>query len=531
MQNIQVQVNATNLLENLRFAFTKSITVISELLQNARRAGASKVELTYHEEDKTFAIYDDGCGIADFQSLLTVAESGWCDEIKNTEHPYGLGFLAALYSCDRIEAESIGGSVSFETAHAISFGEIPVAGDKISEGTRIVLSGFQTNVTEYTIGQMVKGFPIPVFFNGQEMPRPDSMGSLESCYISELGHFTLHGLHTGSKDTYTDNTAIYLQGFKVHDTSRWAHFGEKNIVHLDPTMFNARMPDRDCLIDSAAAVNRIKAEIRRIWAEHLRLKASELDNVTFLRRYEGAVMAVDRTIFDDIPLLPKKAVLQYLEAPNQKDVNGWCCDTFVSREDVESGNVRLCTDMKHCYEDNLEAMMFAYLGKYLGIDNSCLGPNHWALKHIRDLESESFEVEVFGEIGCATYAGSWTSGTVVICDCYAISSVDGNDKVYSETEAFYRLAEDMFIFPGDSRDGSVIKMASSYEHEDQFEEDAYNQDYDDIVRVILQLRGGSPQEILASILSDTYWKKYAFLHGKNFKLSFDTEGKLTVAEC
>ena len=44
---IQVQINTEGALRNQRYAFTDRFTLISELLQNARRAGAMRIEIHY----------------------------------------------------------------------------------------------------------------------------------------------------------------------------------------------------------------------------------------------------------------------------------------------------------------------------------------------------------------------------------------------------------------------------------------------------------------------------------------------------
>ena len=45
LETTQVRVNVTNLLKKMAFAFTTKTILIAELLQNARRAGATKVSI------------------------------------------------------------------------------------------------------------------------------------------------------------------------------------------------------------------------------------------------------------------------------------------------------------------------------------------------------------------------------------------------------------------------------------------------------------------------------------------------------
>ena len=48
---------------------------IIEILQNARRAGATEVRIT--NKDGYVIVEDNGSGIADFQKLLDLGGSGW----------------------------------------------------------------------------------------------------------------------------------------------------------------------------------------------------------------------------------------------------------------------------------------------------------------------------------------------------------------------------------------------------------------------------------------------------------------------
>jgi len=62
---------------------------IIEILQNARRAGATEVCIT--NSDGRVTIRDNGHGIADFAALLDLGKSGWDDHTENAEDPAGVG--------------------------------------------------------------------------------------------------------------------------------------------------------------------------------------------------------------------------------------------------------------------------------------------------------------------------------------------------------------------------------------------------------------------------------------------------------
>lgn len=68
-------------------------TVVDELVQNAQRAGADRVEMSAN--DHVFRFEDDGCG-CEPEDLLTLADTGWDDEVVEDVDPFGLGFWSIM---------------------------------------------------------------------------------------------------------------------------------------------------------------------------------------------------------------------------------------------------------------------------------------------------------------------------------------------------------------------------------------------------------------------------------------------------
>ena len=91
MTTIQAQVNPRLLTKASRL-FTGTLAGrISELLQNARRAGATHVSVTNH--GGTVTVHDNGRGIDDFATLLDLGGSGWEDDFEASEDPAGVGLF------------------------------------------------------------------------------------------------------------------------------------------------------------------------------------------------------------------------------------------------------------------------------------------------------------------------------------------------------------------------------------------------------------------------------------------------------
>ena len=98
---IQVRINEEGALRNQRHAFTNRYTLVCELLQNARRAGAKCIEIEHDAAAQRLCVYDDGCGLDDFQKLLSLHESGWDEATVAEESPFGVGFSKCLYASTR----------------------------------------------------------------------------------------------------------------------------------------------------------------------------------------------------------------------------------------------------------------------------------------------------------------------------------------------------------------------------------------------------------------------------------------------
>ena len=159
--NIEMQVNAKALVSNMRLAFTRKTQYLAELMQNARRAGASYVAFEYNSDEQSLTIRDDGRGIDNMQDLLNVAFSGWDEHTKEDETPYGIGFLSALFTAERVVVESQGRKVDFTTQSALDFEQIQVERGSVIGGTEISLFGGIENPVD-ALNAFARGFSIQV---------------------------------------------------------------------------------------------------------------------------------------------------------------------------------------------------------------------------------------------------------------------------------------------------------------------------------------------------------------------------------
>lgn len=89
MEVIQARVDS-RLLSKADRLFTGTVDGrIIEILQNARRAGATEVHII--NSDGQVTVRDNGRGIVDFAALLDLGRSGWDERTENAEDPAGVG--------------------------------------------------------------------------------------------------------------------------------------------------------------------------------------------------------------------------------------------------------------------------------------------------------------------------------------------------------------------------------------------------------------------------------------------------------
>lgn len=210
---IRAQVS-NDILQKVGVLFdNKPETVLAEVLQNCRRAGATQVKIDCRSVDNkpksyNLVIEDNGSGIADFQSLLTLGGSGWDEDVKENEVPAGMGFFSLCAISDGVTVFS-GSSKAFFDArsfHGKADVQVDASGEYV-EGTRLV---FQLNTewrgyawvdsTEVSklqvpslLWNLLRFYPVAVMFNGTLLPRED--------FLKDAAHVTnAEGLRIGVYD-------------------------------------------------------------------------------------------------------------------------------------------------------------------------------------------------------------------------------------------------------------------------------------------------------------------------------------------
>lgn len=522
--DIQVHINSEGALRNQRYAFTDRFTLVSELLQNSRRAGATLIELSHDESSRTLRVRDNGSGIDDFQKLLTFHESGWEDAVKQQEQPFGVGFSKCLYAASRCVVLSNGLQADIDTAAALELKPMPVRRQDDAAahepGTTIELHGVDLAGLDKRIDGMLRGFPVPVEFNGRRVPRPDAMDALEAGLFREtaVGAMRLPGAQDGCCSA---QTRIYLQGFCVHRHPSYSNDAlPANVVHLDSTRHRARLPDRDKLIDEDEQLKQVNAAIAGLWRQILLNQKGSLPPEQFVKIfYTTMSLWKHLDLLDDVPVLPRELCEVIAGYPVQE--SSWSCrflepaTSWPTREDVECGRVKLVS-LGIPSDESMAHWMFARATGLIRINTYVLSDRHWVHPHVRNLEGQEVALQAVGATHHTVFDGRWLWTKLVLCESVCIQ-IGGETVDLDEDGVFHN--DTMFI-PAREISGCTVQQASDFvDSSDHFREDDMDADTASLAELIHRLRAVDPVEALRSMLLQLNLDRFPLMHGRSFRLT------------
>lgn len=262
MDTIQAKVNP-RLLSKAERLFTGTLDGrVIEILQNARRAGATDVHIV--NEDGRVTVRDNGGGIADFSALLDLGRSGWDESLEQVEDPAGVG----IFCLAPREVQIRSGTKTVVIAGKGWTGK-PVevhAADEAIQGTRFV---FQDAPWLFEIVErhaVFTGLEVtvdgklcasePFVSSGAAAPHPEL-----GCRIEVRECDALSRWHTDWKHNhYTDDVLVNFHGQVVLWTYMPVSEHLQFLVDLtgEPTGIRLMLPARTRLVENEA-FERLKA--------------------------------------------------------------------------------------------------------------------------------------------------------------------------------------------------------------------------------------------------------------------------------
>ncbi len=208
-QSIQATIHQDALSRVPSFFAATLEDIANELFQNARRSGATRVDVTINEDSITIA--DNGKGIQDPRVLLAFGQSTWNSPAVNNEHPAGMGFYSlARRPWVRVQSrtgDNIPWSLELTPEHFTGEKSAPVltlqSKDPMPAGTSITFKWATEYGPEGIIAECAQYFPLPVFCNGAELPRLDFLD--KALYVEEYQGTRIGVYRSPARDWRTSN--------------------------------------------------------------------------------------------------------------------------------------------------------------------------------------------------------------------------------------------------------------------------------------------------------------------------------------
>lgn len=566
-KNTTLPVNTSNLVKYLEHSFSSSTTFLGEMMQNARRAKATKIDFTISENEDgsvDLVVTDDGVGVTKDSLLFTVAESGWgnCEQTKDvveSEDPFGMGFLSVLFACSHVSITSKDFFIAGYTGDILYKNKFS-HGDStdVQCGTEIMMQSVKSTRKHITdkLEYLCKGFPIVVCIDNKPLERPHALDGNEI----DLGFGQMRVLSGWPNNI---NVGAYLQGLPVKFGDISAYYPDV-VVHLDSKEFKARVPDREHLYNGADALRRVQQAYDREHFKHFKELSEEGNSYAFMSYYDQLSMNGDeyKRLFDTQPYLPKKVVKHVVGIPSMhnEDYDGWLakgCE-HINQSRFALGDVVLVylndrMDMEYngalletwmYLESNELSSSSAEAPCYLAYQGGLLS-THWvqnlAKKIYFDADDVECEVVPNNVTSTAQFSSNIIDVSVQFCEGYTIKVKFTGDLKEGEAAPEFRevYVKDTPVFDGqvyyvpsectnwDACDalGQVNSFYS--DNYDGYGSDVEEAQKDKFCNFVANNRNADPAEVLKSLLQNINFQSYPVLQGKKFVVTMSDRGNPT----
>ena len=355
-------------------------------------------------------------------------------------------------------------------------------------------------------------------YNGVPQARQHSLAAMPFT-ATDIGQVHLWGTDSGEPATAS---ALYLQGLPVGSPERHLHWEHQkvDVIHLDSALFMARMPDRTELIDAEEQGKRIDDAVRQLWRTILEERKHQLPPAEFVERYYGIARRHNLLeVFDDVPVVPRQAcsvVFDYPTTADEQERYMQSPDSQPTREEVESGAIRLAAFSPYRKDESHATLMYARAAGLTLVHTYLLGPEHWVTRNLRDLDEEDIEVVAVGPGAEERLDGIFICEQVKLCERIEIRH--GSDVVTISDDALFH--DEAILVPAGCTGGDAVKQVSAYTGEyDHFDDTACDEDMRRLARLVRTLRCPDPASMLRCLLQELPLNDHAALFGRTFRVA------------
>lgn len=516
MSMIRLKTNQHQLIANLRHAFTPA-SMLGELLQNARRAKAQHIEVIV--DNNTLIVRDDGTGIADLQTLIFIAESGWDQELKERENAFGLGILSTLYFAEYLSVHSRDQAFRAATAAIIHGDAIEVHPAVPRLGSEIQLEGVKSPQATLTLSQwaaaqlerLCEAFPVPISFNGVDFPRPLADPTLP-WREAAVGKVLLN------LDTPPSRWRCFLQGLPLG--GRYSTDPRQQVVLLRDDMI-ARLPDRQHLLNEETDNRRIQDAINAAYRQALFEAKEQLSGSDFVSSYaETCLSSSNADLLNDVPFAPRAWFRNWEGEPpgyrrfwDHHPLSG-----IVARLDLEEKGV---WSIESDGREELAAESYLAARQAFLLEEPRIDEQHW-LRQVR-LTTTSDQVCIHH--GAILYR----EDALPLAEALELVLVEALNVSLKGEPGQYpvkALRQDDTLYLTPSVD-CVTPLVSDYIFDDRYDEDAEVEDDETLSTFIAVGCSQVPSEVVKALLPRALrFASQPKLANAEVQLVFDSEGKL-----
>ena len=308
-QSILAKVGPKVLAKSAELFDQSAATIVSELLQNARRAGASTVTITASTLGARceITLHDDGHGIEDPQALLTFGGSGWDMETDYRENAAGMGFFSlASLGCS---VESSNWRADITPAGFIGSEPVLIRANTAHVGTTV---RFGLNISLDALARVIeeeaKFAPITVNYNGATIQRLDF---LADALYTKVWRGLRFGVF-GTSRQYDGTMKVNFYGHVIEDRQQRRIRevdGKELIVRvevIDCPALRLVLPTRDKLVENAFC-EEVREMSERVRYEYCASRPHQLPFQKFTRARALGVDVEEPTAFSLLAFSPRSA--------------------------------------------------------------------------------------------------------------------------------------------------------------------------------------------------------------------------------
>lgn len=420
--------------------------------------------------------------------------------------------------------------MSFSTTEALNFSEIQVERCPFFKNTVIELHGCRVNPDEIqqAVADYAMGFSIPILLTrdgkGIKVAREHALDKnrfveLETCWIRPR--------------ILSDDICIYMQDIKVHESRS---YGARTIVHLKPEFYEAKMPDRDKLIDEDRAKERIRDEIKGYVRRILEAEKTRLHPAAFIDACYDVMEAWSMfDLLNDVDLIPSKWLSIITDYPIADKADSSTeyeytsePKTHVNREDIEAGRISVVMiGDDSSVHSGYKLKMLRYATGMIALAHK-YHEDHWIHDHPRvpEINETDVRIRIINEQKRVYYSGSFFGCMVVFCEAYALSLDTGHEVVTVKIidDAVNPGAAVPVVVPAGDHSAQVVDQCSEFylNDWDYAETDAINE-HEDFANFVALHQSNNSQDFLRNALWRALGYNMTHLAGMKFIVDVPAE--------